>query len=149
MGYALARAAQRAGAEVTLITGPTAIPVPSCKTVIQVTSAKEMLSAVEVNISNQDIFIAAAAVADYYISHSVNEKIKRSTENLMLTLEPTVDILATICAKQLPLITVGFAAETQHVEQHAKTKLQKKLLILLSPMMLAARILVSIAMTMR
>ena len=126
MGYALAEAASLAGAQVTLITGPTSQPRPTCQKIIAVTTASEMLAAVKEHISKQDIFIAAAAVADYTMIHIENKKIKSNDKPLTLTLQPTVDILAYVAKLHPKPFTVGFAAETDNLEENAQTKLRKK-----------------------
>ena len=126
MGYALAQAATMAGAEVTLITGPTNQPIPLCKQIIAVTTAAEMFMAVKEQINDHSIFIAAAAVADYYVKNNAQEKIKHTSEPLVLTLEPTVDILAYVGHLEKKPFTVGFAAETNNLEAHAQKKRQQK-----------------------
>lgn len=131
MGYALAQAAQQAGAQVTLISGPVALPAPANITMIQVASAQQMLEACQTACASCDIFIAAAAVADYRVAHAATEKLKKANASLMLTLEPTIDILATIAQQQPKPFCVGFAAETQQVEKHAQEKLKRKQLDLI------------------
>lgn len=131
MGYALAQAAQAAGASVTLISGPTTLTAPQEVTLISVISAQEMLTACEIACAHCDIFIAAAAVADYRISEIAPEKMKKTNTSLTLTLEPTKDILAHIAHQKLKPFCVGFAAETQQLEKYAKEKLQRKQLDLI------------------
>ncbi len=126
MGYALAQAAQQAGAHVTLISGPVALTAPANITVIQVASAQQMLEACQTACADCDLFIAAAAVADYRITHIATEKLKKTNTPLTLTLEPTIDILATVARQQPKPFCVGFAAETQQVENHAQEKLNRK-----------------------
>lgn len=124
MGYAIATAAAIKGASVILISGPTALSseVPT----IAVYSAKDMLEAVMENIDNTDIFISVAAVADYRPVKQAAHKIKKNTELLQLDLEPTEDILATVANLPKPPFTVGFAAETDDLDNHARNKLQTK-----------------------
>ena len=125
MGYALAREAATAGAEVTLVTGPTSLPKPDVE-VIQVTSANDMFEAVMANVAQTDIFISAAAVADYTFDEPATEKRKKSATELNLTLTATQDILQAVAAGDERPFCVGFAAETQHVSANAKSKLQRK-----------------------
>lgn len=132
MGYAVARAAAEAGAEVTLVSGPTALPVPAGVELIAVTSAAEMLAAVESRIDSTNIFIAAAAVADYRAARPADQKIKKTTDGLILSLERTPDILAQIAARSPRPFMVGFAAETENLEANARQKLADKRLDLIA-----------------
>ena len=125
MGYALAKIANRLGAKVTLISAHTSIEKPVCEKFIPVETALEMKEAVLSEIDQQDIFISVAAVSDYTIKKS-DQKIKRGTESLILTLIPTTDILFEVCSKKKRPFTVGFAAETQNVIENAKQKRIKK-----------------------
>jgi phosphopantothenoylcysteine decarboxylase/phosphopantothenate--cysteine ligase len=128
MGYALARAAKRRGASVTLISGPTALPSPYGVTFFGVKSAEEMKQAVFDNRSGCDIIIKAAAVADYRPLEMAEQKIKKGTDTLTLELTKTPDILAELGAtkKEFPCVLVGFAAETEELLSHAKAKLEAK-----------------------
>lgn len=127
MGYALAIAAQAAGADVTLISGPTALPKPCGVKVINITTAQEMFDAVMKHLKTIHIFIATAAVADYRPSATTEQKMKREgTESLSLTFTQNPDILSTVAAQPNPPFTVGFAAETQDVLAYAHRKLQTK-----------------------
>ncbi len=126
MGYAVARAAHEAGAEVILVSGPVQQPTPVGVTRVDVESAEEMLTAVESELPGTDIFIAAAAVSDYRANVIAEQKIKKTREALSLALTRTPDILATVAAREEPPFLVGFAAETEHVEQHALAKMEKK-----------------------
>lgn len=126
MGYAIAKAAQNAGATVTIVSGPVNIEAPdSCK-VIKVNSALEMYQQVLDQVSHADVFIACAAVADYRIAEVSEQKIKKSNDTLQLNLIKNPDIVADIAAMAKKPFTVGFAAETQDVSQYALQKLQKK-----------------------
>jgi phosphopantothenoylcysteine decarboxylase/phosphopantothenate--cysteine ligase len=125
MGYAIAEAAAGLGAEVTLVTGPTAIPVPRVFKTIAVRTAAEMFEAVMVEIARQKIFIGVAAVADYSPRPEAH-KIKKGTSEATLILQATRDILAEVAAMPLPPFTVGFAAETESLERYAQTKLENK-----------------------
>ena len=126
-GYALALAGIEAGARVTLISGPTNINPPDRATVIAVQSADEMLSAVMSSISDCDIFIGVAAVADYKPASVERQKIKKSSGNAMeLHLIQNQDILKTVANLENRPFTVGFAAETENVIEHARTKLAAK-----------------------
>jgi phosphopantothenoylcysteine decarboxylase / phosphopantothenate---cysteine ligase len=128
MGYALAQAAMEAGATVTLISGPTHLPRPERITFIPVTSAEEMLSACLQQLGQCDIFIGAAAVADYRPAEIAKHKIKKQEQDqLTLHLIKNPDILATLAQHpQRPAFVMGFAAETEEVITHARGKLHKK-----------------------
>ncbi|MCU7554817.1 bifunctional phosphopantothenoylcysteine decarboxylase/phosphopantothenate--cysteine ligase CoaBC [Alteromonas sp. ASW11-19] len=126
MGFAIAHAARRAGATVTLICGPVNLPTPAHCTRVDVTSAEEMLAAAEQHMPNCDIFISTAAVADYRAATVADNKIKKSSDELTLTFIKNPDILATIAARPDAPFTVGFAAESQHVEAYAKDKMKRK-----------------------
>jgi len=126
MGFTIAAAAVEAGAQVTLVSGPVALATPERVTRIDVRSAEEMLAAVQSNIESQDIMIAAAAVADYRPLQVATQKIKKQAGSAQLSLEQTPDILATIAAEKSDLFVVGFAAETEQLEENARLKLEKK-----------------------
>ncbi len=129
MGYALAAAFAARGAQVTLISGPVALPPPAAVTTIAVVSAEEMLQAVLARVASCQLFVACAAVADYRARVVAERKLKKSErqESLWrLELEPTPDILATVAAQPLRPWVVGFAAETHDVENYALAKLQAK-----------------------
>ena len=126
MGFAVAEAAREAGAEVVLITDPVALPGPLGVRRIDVESAADMLSAVQREVSGVDYFISTAAVADYRPAHPPEQKIKKSSERLALDMERTVDVIASVAARAERPFVVGFAAETENVEQHARTKMLKK-----------------------
>jgi phosphopantothenoylcysteine decarboxylase/phosphopantothenate--cysteine ligase len=126
MGYAVARAAGEAGAEVTLVSGPVGLAAPIGVTHVGVESAQDMLEAVVSRIQDCDIFIAAAAVADYRCQAPADRKLKKTKAELTLTLEPTVDILASVAGREGRPFTVGFAAETQDIEHYAREKLERK-----------------------
>ncbi|MDR0247608.1 MAG: bifunctional phosphopantothenoylcysteine decarboxylase/phosphopantothenate--cysteine ligase CoaBC [Burkholderiales bacterium] len=132
MGFALARAAAQAGAEVTLIAGPVALPTPSGVTRVDVVNAQEMADAVFSRIDRADIFIGVAAVADYTPAASAEQKIKKETnETLTLTLRPTVDILAELAQRAPQVFRVGFAAESQDIAAQGEAKRRRKNLPLL------------------
>lgn len=126
MGYAVAEAAVEAGAQVILISGPTALPPPERIKIKQVTSAEDMLAAVNEYIDPTDIFIAVAAVADYRPKTPSSQKIKKDVETLQLELVRNPDILAAVAAREDPPFTVGFAAETHDPVRHAQEKLRRK-----------------------
>jgi len=126
MGTQVAIAAAEAGAHVVLIAGPTDQPVPPGIERIDVTSAQEMLEAVLAHVVSSDIFVAAAAVADYRPRHPHDAKIKKSESILTLELEPCPDILATVSRSLQRPFCVGFAAETDALETHARDKLRRK-----------------------
>jgi phosphopantothenoylcysteine decarboxylase/phosphopantothenate--cysteine ligase len=126
MGYALARAAAEAGARVDLISGPVTIPCPERVERHSVTTAREMLDCALQLARGCDIFIACAAVADYRPATRAGQKIKKSDEEITLTLQRNPDIVATISAMDSRPFTVGFAAETQQLREHALGKLERK-----------------------
>ena len=126
MGYALASAAARRGARVVLVSGPTALDAPADVERIAVRSTAEMHSAVMAHLGPATIVVMAAAVADYRLAAPHCEKIKRGGERLILELEPTLDILADVARAKGDRMVVGFAAETDHVAEHAQQKLAAK-----------------------
>ncbi len=127
MGYALAEEAAALGAEVTLVSGPTALAVknPSIRRV-SVTSAKEMYEAAHMVYPKVDVAILSAAVADYRPKHKAEQKIKKMSEGLQLELEKTEDILASLGQTKTSQFLVGFALETENELDNAKSKLKKK-----------------------
>lgn len=128
MGFAMAQAAAEAGAEVVLISGPVNLATPPGIERINVTTAAEMLEcSLNAIALATDIFIASAAVADYRVDQVAAEKIKKSSEPPRLTLVANPDIIATVARhNQRPRVVVGFAAETERLEEHARAKLTKK-----------------------
>jgi len=126
MGFAVAEAARDAGAEVILISGPVNVCTPRGVRRVDVETAEQMLAAVDENLAGTDIFIAAAAVSDYRPVQVSTEKIKKTSDSLMLALSRTTDILATVAAGAARPFVVGFAAETQNVERNALAKLEGK-----------------------
>jgi len=131
MGYAIADAAQAAGARVTLVSGPVNLPTPANVKKIDVSSAMDMQSEVMSRVTKDGIFVSVAAVADYRVEDQQQQKIKKSDESMTLTLVRNPDILATVSASAERMFCVGFAAETQNLEQYARAKLEKKNLDLL------------------
>ena len=132
MGVAIAAAAWRRGADVTLIAGPLSVPPPPGPTVINVETTEQMRAAVESAIANADALIMAAAPADFRPADPATQKIKKSSALPHITLEPTPDILAsTISARSSNLITVGFALETNSAIEHGRGKLASKRLDLI------------------
>ena len=127
MGYALAQAAIEAGAKVTLVSGPVSLKVPDRVSVISVTSACEMHAAALEQASQADIFIGSAAVADFRPAQSSDQKIKKGADDRMvIELIKNPDIIADVAKLERKLVVIGFAAETQNVEEYARTKLKKK-----------------------
>ena len=127
MGYAIAEAAARLGAEVTLISGPSALQPPAGVEFFGVESAREMRQLVQERFPACDIVIKAAAVADYRVKNVSDQKIKKNDAELTLVLEKNPDILKELGEMKQPHQTlVGFAAETQNLLQYAKGKLEKK-----------------------
>jgi phosphopantothenoylcysteine decarboxylase/phosphopantothenate--cysteine ligase len=129
MGFALADAAQRRGAEVLVVSGTTTVDPPPGISIVRTTSAEEMADAVAKQLPHHTIFIGAAAVADYRPSKTEDQKIKKNAESLTLQLERTRDILAHVSANRPEgMLVVGFAAETENLVSNAETKLRSKLL---------------------
>ncbi len=126
MGFAVARAAENRGARVTLITGPTNLVNPNHVGVIRVNTAQEMARAVFEHMEYSDIIIKAAAVSDFRPANRSEQKIKKQTDQLVLPLERTQDILQEIGRNKNRKILIGFAAETEHLEQYAQKKLAEK-----------------------
>lgn len=126
MGYALAQAALEVGADVTLVSGPTCLMPPAVQKYIGVVSALDMLHAVETEISEIDIFISVAAVADYRVATISQHKIKKSDKKMTLELIPNPDILLTMSRLPSPPFCVGFAAETDQLEKNAALKRRHK-----------------------
>lgn len=126
MGFALAKAAAAMGAEVTLVAGPVNLATPNGVKRINVESAQEMLDAVMPQVENHQIFIGCAAVADYRLAEVAESKIKKSAEQMQLALVRNPDILASVASHANRPFTVGFAAETNDVEQYARGKLTRK-----------------------
>ena len=132
MGYAVARAALQAGADVTLISGPVSLQAPPAIRLIKVVSALDMLEAVKKEVTQADIFISVAAVADYRTTHVSKQKIKKTGVDLTLELTPNPDILEYVTSLPRPPFCVGFAAETENLEENASAKRLKKKLPLLA-----------------
>ncbi|NIH16081.1 bifunctional phosphopantothenoylcysteine decarboxylase/phosphopantothenate--cysteine ligase CoaBC [Serratia symbiotica] len=132
MGFAIARTAAARGAQVTLITGPVSLPTPPWVTRVDVTSALEMEQAVQQRAAQQNIFISCAAVADYRAEQIDDEKIKKQGNELVLKMVKNPDIVAGVAAmtENRPFV-VGFAAETQNMEEYAHQKLVCKKLDLI------------------
>ena len=126
MGFAVAQAARAAGAEVVLVAGPVSLPTPPGVRRIDVESAADMLGAVLRELPGTHVFVSTAAVADYRPLRAAQHKIKKTSETLELSLERTPDVLATVAARADRPFVVGFAAETESVEQNARAKLLKK-----------------------
>lgn len=128
MGYAIAQAAWEAGAEVTLISGPTALDTPYGVPRLQVQSAQQMHDAVMAQIDTQDIFIAVAAVADWRVANASDQKIKKTKEGdtPQLTFTQNPDILASVAALAKPPYCVGFAAESENLLTYGAAKRVKK-----------------------
>jgi phosphopantothenoylcysteine decarboxylase/phosphopantothenate--cysteine ligase len=125
MGYAVAEAAIEAGHEVVLISGPVDVDRPRGVAVIPVSTSDEMFEAVSRHTSRCDILVMCAAVADYKPAKVAKNKIKKRGENISLELVPTRDILASL-PKDRQYLVVGFAAETENVEDNAQKKLREK-----------------------
>jgi phosphopantothenoylcysteine decarboxylase / phosphopantothenate---cysteine ligase len=131
MGYAIARAAHRRGAAVTLVTGPTSLPPPAGIDVVQVTTAQEMADALAAAFAKATVLVMAAAVADYRMRKPAAQKVKKGPRTMALDLERNPDILTGLAARKGRRTIVGFAAETQAMADEARRKLREKRLDLI------------------
>jgi phosphopantothenoylcysteine decarboxylase/phosphopantothenate--cysteine ligase len=133
MGYAIARAAREAGAQVTLVSGPVSLPCPQGVTRTAVTSALQMHAAVHHAVAASDVFIAVAAVADYRPAKPIGHKIKKGTQAAppQIELLQNPDILAEVAALRDPPLCVGFAAESENLAEYAENKRRTKKIPLL------------------
>ncbi|MGH8461179.1 MAG: bifunctional phosphopantothenoylcysteine decarboxylase/phosphopantothenate--cysteine ligase CoaBC [Stenotrophobium sp.] len=131
-GYAVAQALQALGATVTLVSGPTSLAAPAGVQRVDIETAQDMLVASLSAAENADIFVATAAVADYRPAQAMDQKLKKKDAELSLALERTDDILKAVREKFPRLFMVGFAAETEKLEQHAQGKLKNKQLDLIA-----------------
>lgn len=132
MGYAVAQAAREAAADVVLVSGPVALPPPPGVQLIQVESASQMHAAVLQAVQGADVYIGAAAVADYVPGVVHPHKLKKVADTLTLELVRAPDILADVAALRPRPLVVGFAAETEQLEAHARAKLERKQLDLIA-----------------
>jgi phosphopantothenoylcysteine decarboxylase/phosphopantothenate--cysteine ligase len=126
MGFALARVARRRGAQVTLVSGPTALAPPPGVRLIPVTTAREMYDAVMAHLAEATVVVKAAAVADYRFTTVHAQKVKKGERRLPLSLERTEDILAAVGRRKGSRTVIGFAAETEGLIRHAREKLRRK-----------------------
>jgi len=132
MGYAVAAALARLGASVTLVSGPTLLAAPAGVQRVSVETAAEMLAASREAVAGARLFVGAAAVADYRMDAVSEQKIKKSSDAMELRLVKNPDILATLRQEHPKLFIVGFAAETEKLEEHARGKLERKQLDLIA-----------------
>ncbi len=126
MGFAVATAAREAGAHVTLVAGPVNLPTPAGITRLDVESAREMHAAVHRHVAEADVFIAAAAVADFQPAEIAKQKIKKRGVAVKLDLEPAPDIVQSVADMARRPFVVGFAAETNDLEENARSKMKRK-----------------------
>jgi phosphopantothenoylcysteine decarboxylase/phosphopantothenate--cysteine ligase len=126
MGFAIAQAAEKLGAKVTIISGPVALNTPEGCNKIAVNSAQEMHQQALSLAPQAQVFVACAAVADYRLDNIAAEKIKKSSDTMQLNLIKNPDIVADVAALKNKPFTVGFAAETQDIEHYARGKLARK-----------------------
>jgi phosphopantothenoylcysteine decarboxylase/phosphopantothenate--cysteine ligase len=127
MGYAVARAAREAGADVTLVSGPVSLATPAGVSRVDVRTAEEMFEAVKKSANTCDVFISVAAVADYRVNNPSGKKLKKSNgRGMTLELEENPDILSWVAALPKPPFCVGFAAESENLEKYAQEKRAKK-----------------------
>src|SRR6266581_2727584 len=122
MGYAIAEAALQAGHDVTLISGPVNLDPPHGGRFISISTGNEMFEAIDRHVGICDVLVMCAAVADYKAKNISPDKIKKRDTNLSLELIPTRDILASLSKQDRQFLVVGFAAETNDVEENAKKK---------------------------
>lgn len=139
MGFAMAGAAIAAGADVTLIAGPVHLPTPAGARRIDVETAAEMFAAALAQVADADIYIGAAAISDYR-PDPASQKIKKRTDHLTLEMQKSPDLLATIAARSPGPFTVGFAAETERLEEYARQKLEAKRLDMIVANQVGARL---------
>ncbi|MEO8444578.1 MAG: bifunctional phosphopantothenoylcysteine decarboxylase/phosphopantothenate--cysteine ligase CoaBC [Gammaproteobacteria bacterium] len=139
MGFAVARAAAEAGADVTLVAGPVNLPTPPGTRRIDVETAAEMCAATLDRVAGMDIYIGAAAISDYR-PEPAPQKIKKRAERLVLDMVKSPDLLASIAARPNPPFTVGFAAETERLEEYARQKLTGKRLDMIIANQVGARL---------
>ncbi|HVM60059.1 MAG TPA: phosphopantothenoylcysteine decarboxylase [Verrucomicrobiae bacterium] len=126
MGYAIAEAARAVSSSVTLVSGPTSLAAPKGVELVSVTTAQEMAEAVWSRFGSVDVCIMAAAICDFRPKKAAGSKIKKGSFSGVLELEPTPDILAELGRRKKSQVLVGFAAETDDVEKHAREKLARK-----------------------
>ncbi|PYZ93202.1 bifunctional phosphopantothenoylcysteine decarboxylase/phosphopantothenate--cysteine ligase CoaBC [Salipaludibacillus keqinensis] len=126
MGYAIAEMAAARGANVTLVTGPSSLPQPHGVQVVSVRTAQEMYDAVVSRYAHTNVVIKAAAVADYRPKHTFTNKMKKSDGNIEVEMERTTDILKTLGSQKTGQLLVGFAAESENIEENAKKKIAAK-----------------------
>jgi phosphopantothenoylcysteine decarboxylase/phosphopantothenate--cysteine ligase len=132
MGFAVARAAREAGAEVTVVCGPTPLTPPRSCTLVRVESAEQMFRQVAAHLEGCDIFIGVAAVADYRPATAAEHKIKKSDQRMTVELVPTTDILAHVAGLPNAPFCVGFAAESRNLDEYAQDKRRRKRIPLLA-----------------
>lgn len=132
MGFAVAQAAIEAGAQVTLVAGPTSLPTPSGVRRIDVVTAREMHAAAMANAPQSDVFIAVAAVADYHVVNISDRKLKKTNGTPHIELGENPDILAEVAALPNCPYCVGFAAESENLHEYAQAKRQRKKIPLLA-----------------
>jgi phosphopantothenoylcysteine decarboxylase/phosphopantothenate--cysteine ligase len=127
MGYAIARAAAMAGASVTMVSGPTALTPPNGVQTVSVTTARQMYDAVMASVSDKDVFIAVAAVADWQVTEVSTQKVKKQDGGTpSLSFKENPDILAAVAALPSPPYCVGFAAESENLLEYGAAKRLKK-----------------------
>ncbi len=126
MGYAIAAAALEEKHEVVLISGPVALDPPAGAEMLRVTTGEEMFAAVSARLAGCDVFVMCAAVCDYKPAHPATQKVKKSRKPFSLELVPTRDVLAGLTSAKHNAFVVGFAAETQNLEENAQRKLEEK-----------------------
>lgn len=132
MGFAVARAALEAGADVTVVCGPTTSPPPRSCALVRVESAEQMFAAVKERVAGCDIFVGVAAVADYRPATAAEHKIKKSDKRMQVELVPTTDILTYVAGLERAPFCIGFAAESRNLDEYAQDKRKRKRIPLLA-----------------
>lgn len=126
MGYALASAAASRGWSVEMVSGPVSLPDPERVEVTRVVTGDEMYRAIDSRFDQCDILIMTAAIMDYRPKTVADHKIKKFELDMVVEMEPVIDVLATVAKRKRHQLVVGFAAETDHLDQYATDKLRKK-----------------------
>jgi phosphopantothenoylcysteine decarboxylase/phosphopantothenate--cysteine ligase len=126
MGFALARAAREAGAEVTIVCGPSSLAPPRACALVRVETAEQMFTAVKAHLGGCDVFIGVAAVADYRPARVEEHKLKKSDRGMSVELVPTTDILGHVAALPNAPFCIGFAAESRNLDEYAQDKRRRK-----------------------
>lgn len=126
MGYAIAAAAQQIGWQVELVSGPVALPAPEGVRVERVVTGQDMFEAIDARFDDCDVLIMTAALVDFKPRTQAGHKIKKHELEMVIEMEPVIDVLATVAQRKNKQLILGFAAETNNLEQYALRKLEQK-----------------------